>query len=192
MSRFALHSATLVAFLASPVLSLSSVPLMGQPIGPQAMAIGGPFRLVDQDGRTFTDQNLKGRPSLIFFGFSHCPDRTTLFDISELLRQLGPDADRVAALFITLDPERDTPDKLKDYLSSFDPHLRGLTGDPASIDAVARAYHVYFEKLELEGGGYTIDHSTFVYLMNRDGRFVALFSLKRTPEAAAAELRRHF
>jgi protein SCO1 len=159
----------------------------------QVPAIGGPFHLVDQDGHPASDQDLKGKPFLVFFGFTYCPDvcPTALFDISEVMRSLGPDADRTAALFITVDPERDTPAALKDYLASFDPHLRGLTGDAAALAAVAKAYRVYYKKVPLDGGGYTMDHTAIVYLMDKDGRFVAPFNLKRKPEVAAAELRKY-
>ena len=96
-------------------------------------AIGGPFQLTDQAGQAVTEQNLKGKPTLIFFGFTHCPDvcPTSLFEISEVLKAMGKDADRVNAYFVSVDPERDTAAAMKDYLSSFDPHLKGLTGDPA-------------------------------------------------------------
>jgi protein SCO1/2 len=155
--------------------------------------IGGPFRLVDQNGVAVSDQDMKGKPFLVFFGFTHCPDvcPTTLFDVSEVLRSLGPDADRTGALFITVDPERDTASALKDYLSSFDPHLRGLTGDPGALAAVAKEYRVYYKKVPLDGGDYTMDHTAIVYLMDKDGRFVAPFSLKRKPDVAAAELRKY-
>jgi protein SCO1/2 len=188
---------TAAAFLTSLVLVFALVLLVlrgHSGSGPvQAAAVGGPFRLVDHDGRPFTDQDLKGKPFLVFFGFTHCPEicPTTLFDVSEVLRRLGPDADRVGALFITVDPERDTPEKLKDYISSFDPHLVALTGDPEALAATAKAYRVYSKKVPLEGGTYTMDHSTIVYLMDKEGRFVAPFSLKRRPEEAAAELRRY-
>ena len=162
-------------------------------IGPAIAAVGGPFHLEDQNGQPVSDEDMKGRPFLVFFGFAHCPDvcPTTLFEMSEVMRQLGKDADRIGALFITVDPERDTPAALKDYLSSFDPHLRGLTGDPAAVNAAIKAYRVYAKKIPLEGGDYTMDHTAVVYLMDKDGRFVAPFNLKRTPEAAAAELRRY-
>src|SRR5689334_4592927 len=112
---------------------------MSSPIAQQIAAVGGPFKLIDQNGKTVSDQDFKGHPFLVFFGFTHCPDvcPTTLFDVSEILRALGPDADRTRALFITVDPERDTPAAMKDYLSSFDPHMSGLTGVPAQIAAVA-------------------------------------------------------
>ena len=159
----------------------------------QPAQIGGPFRLVDQNGKHVTDQDLKGRPFLVFFGFTHCPDvcPTTLFDVSEVMRSLGPDADRTGALFITVDPERDTAAALKEYLGSFDTHVRGLTGDADALAAVAKEYRVYYKKVPLDGGDYTMDHTAIVYLMDKDGRFVSPFSLKRKPEVAAAELRKY-
>jgi protein SCO1/2 len=184
------------AFLAGLVLCFGAVLILAgrgsAPVAQQSATIGGPFSLTDQNGRAVTDQDLKGRPFLVFFGFTHCPDvcPTTLFEVSEILRALGPDADRVRALFITTDPERDTPDVMRDYLSSFDSHLSGLTGDAAAIAAVAKAYRVYFKKVPLEQGGYTMDHTASVYLMDKDGRFVSPFNLKR-PTAAAADLRRY-
>jgi protein SCO1/2 len=184
------------AFLAGLVLCTAVILLVLRAStlsGPQVAAIGGPFRLIDQDGRTVTDEDFKGRPFLVFFGFTHCPEicPTTLFEISETLRKLGPDADRARALFITVDPERDTPRVLKDYLSNFDPHLSGLTGDADSIAAVAKSYRAIYRKVPLDQGGYTMDHTAIVYLMDKQGRFVSPFSLKRTTEASAAELRKH-
>jgi protein SCO1/2 len=156
-------------------------------------AIGGPFKLVNQDDKPITDVDLKGKPFLVFFGFTHCPDvcPTSLFEMSEVLRSLGPDADRIGALFVTVDPERDTPEKMKSYLSSFDPHLVGVTGDAAGIAAIEKSYRVYAKKVPLDGGDYTMDHTAIIYLMDKDGRFVAPFNLKRRPEDAAAELRRY-
>jgi len=185
------------AFVAGLALCFSVVMLVVSPRGGAsavATAIGGPFTLTDQDGRAFSDRDLAGKPYLVFFGFTHCPDvcPTTLFDVSEVMRNLGPDADKTAALFISVDPERDTPAVLKDYLSSFDPHVRGLTGEPAQLAAVFKEFRVYYKKVPLEGGDYTMDHSALVYLMDKGGRFVAPFSLKRAPEAAAADLRRYF
>jgi protein SCO1 len=163
------------------------------PIGPAVAAVGGPFRLEDQNGRPVTDQDMKGRPFLVFFGYTHCPDicPTTLFDMSQVLQKLGPDADRTGALFITVDPERDTPAVMKDYLSNFDPHVRGLTGDQNAVNAAIKAYRVYAKKVPLEHGDYTMDHTAIVYLMDKNGRFVAPFNLKQTPDAAAAELRKY-
>jgi protein SCO1 len=185
------------AFLAGLMLCFGVILIVtgrvSAPVAQQVAAIGGPFKLVDQDGRVVTDRDFKGRPFLVFFGFTHCPDicPTALFEVSEIMRALGRDADRTRALFITVDPERDTPKVIKDYLSSFDPHLTGLTGDPAEVAAVAKAYRAYFKKVPLDQGGYTVDHTAIVYLMDKEGRFVSPFSLKRTAEAAAADLRKH-
>ena len=156
-------------------------------------AIGGPFQLTDQAGQTVTDANLKGRPTVIFFGFTHCPDicPTALFEMSEVLRVMGKDADQVNAWFVSVDPERDTPAAMKDYLSSFDPRLKGLTGSPEAVAKVISGYRVYAKKVPLKGGDYTMDHTALIYLMDRDGKFVAPFNLKRTPEEAAADLKRH-
>jgi protein SCO1/2 len=157
-------------------------------------AIGGPFQLTDQSGQTVTEKSLQGRPSLIFFGFTHCPDvcPTALFEISEILHAMGNDADRVNAYFVSVDPERDSRDAIKDYLSSFDPHLKGLTGDPEAVAKVLSAYRVYAKKVPLKDGDYTMDHTALTYLMDRDGKFVAPFNLDRPPEVAAAELKKYF
>ena len=162
-----------------------------EPSVPSPSSIGGPFSLVAPDGRTLTDADFKGKPKLVFFGYTHCPDvcPTTLFDMSQMLHTLGPDAGRIGVLFITVDPERDTPAVLKDYLSNFDPHLRGLTGDPAAVNAALKAFRVYAKKVPLEGGEYTMDHTAVVYLMDKNGRFVAPFNMKRTAEAEVADLR---
>ena len=186
----------LSAFLAGVTLFAAAALLISgrmQPPGVPTAAIGGPFKLTDHNGNEVTNQTLKGRPFLVFFGFTHCPDvcPTALFEVSEVLRMLGPDADRAAALFVTVDPERDTPARLKDYLSSFDPHLRGLTGDEKALADMQRAYRVYAKKVPLDGGDYTMDPTALVYLMDKEGRFVAPFNLKRPPEAAAADLRKY-
>ena len=183
------------AFLAGLVIFLGVILFMTQyqGTGGGPSAIGGPFKLVDQDGKPITDQDFRGRPFLVFFGYTHCPDicPTTLFEMSEVLRVLGKDADQVNALFVTVDPERDTAVMMKDYLSSFDSHLRGATGDQKAIDAVERAYRVYAKKVPADNGDYSMDHTALVYLMDKQGRFVAPFKLDRKPEAAAADLRRY-
>jgi protein SCO1/2 len=184
------------AFVAGLVLFSAVIFIVtGRSPSPIAMpsAVGGPFNLVDQNGKSITDQDMKGKPFLVFFGFTHCPDvcPTTLFDVSEVFRALGPDAKGVRALFVTVDPERDTPAVLKDYLSSFDPRIVGVTGDETAISAAEKAYRVYAKKVPTDGGGYTMDHTAIVYLMNKDGRFVTPFNIKRRPEEAAADLKRY-
>jgi protein SCO1/2 len=185
------------AFVAGLVLCLAVVLLVtgrdGVPNMPQVAAIGGPFSLTDQNGRTVTEQDLKGKPFLVFFGYTNCPDfcPTTMFEISEVLKKLGPAADRTRALFITVDPERDTPAALKDYVSSFDPHIIALTGEPEAIAALAKSYRAYYRKVPLKDGGYTMDHLVLVYLMDKEGRFVSRFKLDRPIDASAAELRKY-
>src|ERR1700753_270419 len=112
-------------------------------------AIGGPFQLTDQTGQTVTEKSMQGHPTLVFFGFTHCPDvcPTTLFEISEVLKAMGKDADRVNAYYISVDPERDTVASMKEYLSSFDPRLKGLTGTPDQIANVIKSYRVYAKKV---------------------------------------------
>ncbi|BAL79865.1 SCO family protein [Bradyrhizobium cosmicum] len=181
-------AASLIAGLLLVFWAMGGVSKVAQPA-----AIGGPFQLTDQHGKAVTDKNLKGKPTLIFFGYTHCPDvcPTSLFEISEVLRAMGKDADKVNAVFISVDPERDTPATMKDYLSSFDPHLEGLSGDPDAIANVVKSYRVYAKKVPTKDGDYTMDHTALIYLMDRDGRFVSPFNLKRTPEEAAADLKRY-
>jgi protein SCO1/2 len=156
-------------------------------------AIGGPFQLTDQAGQTVTEKSMQGHPTLIFFGFTHCPDvcPTTLFEISEVLRVMGKDADGVNAYYISVDPERDTAAAMKDYLSSFDPRLKGLTGNSEEIAKVLSEYRVYAKKVPLKDGDYTMDHTALIYLMDRDGKFVSPFNLNRKPEEAASDLKRY-
>jgi protein SCO1 len=156
-------------------------------------AIGGPFQLTDQAGQTVTEKSMQGRPTLIFFGYTHCPDvcPTTLFEISEVLRAMGKDADRLNAYYISVDPERDTVAAMKDYLSSFDPRMKGLTGNPEEVAKVLSEYRVYAKKVPLKDGDYTMDHTALVYLMDRDGKFVAPFNMNRKPEEAASDLKRY-
>ncbi|MBR0718400.1 SCO family protein [Bradyrhizobium liaoningense] len=195
MSRTARPLVIATAFAASLVVGLL---LMFWAMGgvrnvAQPAAIGGPFQLTDQNGKTVTDKDLKGKPTLIFFGYTHCPDvcPTSLFEISEVMRALGKDAGRVNAVFMSVDPERDTPAVMKDYLSSFDPHLEGLSGDLAEVEKVIKSYRVYAKKIPGKDGDYTMDHTALVYLMDREGRFVSPFNLKRTPEEAASDLKRY-
>lgn len=156
--------------------------------------IGGPFTLVNQEGKSVTQDILRGKVTLMFFGFTHCPDicPTALFEISEIMRALGKDADKTAALFVTVDPERDTPAVMKNYISSFDPHIGALSGDAEAIARMLKAYRVYAKKVPLKSDDYTMDHSAAVYLMDRNGTFVSTFNIKRSAADAAADLRRYF
>ena len=163
------------------------------PMQPGAAAVGGPFSLVDQDGRTITDKDVAGRPHLVFFGFTHCPDvcPTTLFRISEVLKATGEKGRNLQALFITVDPERDRPEVLKAYLSSFDQRVRGLTGEPAAVEAAVKAYRAYARKVPTKDGDYTMEHTSYVYLMDRRNRFVSTLNLNRPPEEVAGDVLKH-
>lgn len=151
--------------------------------------IGGPFELVDETGRTVTDETFRGKWMLVFFGFTYCPDvcPTTLLEIAASLEQLGDKGEQLQPLFITVDPERDTPDVVADYTAAFGDRILGLTGTTAQIEAVARAYRVYVNKVP-QGDTYTVDHSAFVYLMGPDGKFVTHFSPQAGGEAMARKI----
>jgi protein SCO1 len=139
---------------------------------PGAARIGGAFELTDQDGKSFSSEQLKGRPHIVFFGFTHCPDicPTTLLELSKLLESLGEDADKLGVLFITVDPARDTPENLKSYLASFDPRITGLTGTSDQIKKVTNLYRAVYEKVpSADGTDYTMNHTASVYLIDRSG-----------------------
>lgn len=186
----------LVVFLAG-ALALAAAAIVtfapGRQGGSGTASVGGPFTLTTQDGAPLTDKDLRGAPFLVFFGFTHCPDicPTKLFEISEALRAAGARGEKLRALFVTVDPERDTAEVMKSYLGSFDPRIVGLTGDRAAIDAVIKAYRAYAKKVPLKDGDYTMDHTALVYLMGKDGGFIGAFNIERPPAEAAAEWLRH-
>jgi protein SCO1/2 len=173
-------------------LGLVSVTLLGKGSAPPAGGVGGPFTLVDQDGRTVTDKDFAGRAHLVFFGFTHCPDvcPTTLQQLSDVLAALGPKGRDVKALFITVDPERDTPEALKQYLASFDPRIVGLTGSPDAVAGAVKAYRAYSRKVPLKDGDYTMEHTALVYIMDAKNAFVGSLNLMRPAPDAAAEVAR--
>lgn len=162
------------------------------PSAPPASAIGGPFQLTSHAGDQISEASLVGKPHLIFFGYTHCPDvcHTTLFEMSEILRALGPDA-KAGALFVTIDPERDTQEILKDYLANFDSRIIGVTGPRAQLDPMLRAYRIYAKRVPGKDDDYSVDHASVVYLIDKNGRFVAPFNVGRKPEEAAKELARY-
>jgi protein SCO1/2 len=143
------------------------------PGAPPPSSIGAPFRLMGPDGKSVSDADLKGDVVVMFFGFTHCPDvcPTTLFEVSELFRKLG-DGAKVRGVFVSVDPERDTPEILKDYLSSFDKRIIGLSGDRAALEPMLKAYRVYARKNPAANGEYSMDHSAIVYLLDKQMRFI--------------------
>jgi protein SCO1/2 len=157
-----------------------------------ASAIGGPFRLVDQNGKTVTDADLKGKWSLVYFGYTHCPDAcpTALNDIAIALDELGPQRSAVRPVFVTVDPERDTPAVLKSYVTAFDAPILALSGTPEEIAQAAKGYRVYYAKHPEAGGDYSMDHSSVIYVMDPEGRFTASFSQENSPEEIAERLKK--
>lgn len=157
-----------------------------------ASEVGGPFRLTSHAGKTITDADLRGKPSMVFFGFTYCPEicPTTLFDMSKLLQELGPDGDAITPVFITVDPERDTRAVLAEYLTAFDPRIVGLTGTTEEVDTAVRAYRAYYRKVPTSAGNYTMDHTAIVYLMDAKGELVSSLDRHEPEEARSAKVRR--
>ncbi len=196
--------ATAVVIVAAMVLMLVMY-LPGMRPQPQApggtvsgsVAIGGPFTLTDTKGNTVTEAALNGRLSLVFFGFTHCPDicPLTLQLITQALELTGPAAETVLPVFITVDPERDTLEAMASYAANFHPRLLALTGTPEQVRLATQSYRVYAAKSPVkdaagkETGDYTVNHTGYTYLMDRNGKYVTHFSREATAEDIAARLR---
>lgn len=163
-----------------------------QPVPPQGDKIGGPFTLTNQDRKTVHDTDFRGKYLLVYFGYTYCPDMcpTGLQGIAHVLDQLGPDADKVVPLFITFDPSRDTPEKLKEYSASFHPRIISLTGTEQEIAAVAKSYQVYYAKAEqVDDKDYIMEHSSLIYVMNQEGHFITTFDENVDPAKIVSTLR---
>lgn len=180
-----------IAAVATVLCVVWAADRLAHPASSARAAVGGPFTLVDTQGHTVTDRDLQGKPSVIYFGFTYCPEicPTTLTAMTQWIKALGPDADKLNFAFVTIDPERDTPAQMKLYLSAFDPHIRGLTGTTAQVARIAKAYGVYYQKVPIVGGGYTMDHSTAVYLMDSRGRFDSVITYQEPSQQAVGQLR---
>lgn len=181
--------AVAAAAFALAEIGLKSTPTPGTGIASAEgeAAIGGPFSLIDQDGKTRTDADFRGSLMLIYFGYTDCPDvcPLALSTMSAAVDSLGDKGKSVVPIFITVDPERDTVEKLKQYAARFNPRFVALTGESAAIEAAAKAYHVYFAKHPEEGGSYSMDHSSVIYLMGRDGQYLAHFSAEASAQDMA-------
>jgi protein SCO1/2 len=160
---------------------------------PAAASVGGPFSLVTHEGQAVTEADFRGRYMLLYFGFTFCPDvcPTELGAMAATVNLLGEDGAQVTPAFITIDPERDTPDVLSRYVKLFHPRLVGLTGTPEQVAAAAKAWHVYYRKVDDEASSadYTMDHSSIVFLMGPDGEYLKLFRPMTTPEEMASTIR---
>lgn len=195
--RLRIVALTLLSFALGGVAAMALFPggrerlLSGIPSAGKAL-VGGPFSLIDHTGKRVTDKDFRGRYMLVYFGFTYCPDvcPSGLQVIAAALQKLGAKAERVIPIFITVDPERDTPQQLAEYVKSFDPRLIGLTGSPDETAAAAKAYRVYYKKVpdEKSTAGFTIDHSAIIYLMGPDGSYVTHFSQTMGVDALAERL----
>ncbi|WP_378952569.1 SCO family protein [Mesorhizobium sp. ANAO-SY3R2] len=155
-------------------------------------AFGAPFTLVDQKGAAITEAAFRGQPSAVFFGFTHCPEvcPTTLVELDGWLKQLGDDGRNIRAYFVSIDPERDTPEVMNTYVSNVSDRITGITGEPAKIAAMAKSFGIYSKKVETEGGDYTMDHTASVLLLDSKGDFFGTIAYEENPEAALAKLKR--
>jgi protein SCO1/2 len=181
----------LTVFLVAAVTLLITVLLLVPEPQQARVPIGGPFKLTTQDGKPFTDENLKGKPFAVFFGFTHCPEvcPTTLYDLTQDLEALGKDADNLRVAFVTVDPARDTPELLKTYLASFDPRIVGLTGTEEEIAAVAKAYKVYYRKVPTDSD-YTMDHTATIFLMDSKGDFYGTSNFQESQDIRRGKLKK--
>ena len=183
----------LIAVLALALAILTGLAVRKGVLGPQPQtaAVGGPFQLVDSSGRTVSQDVLKGKWSVVFFGFTHCPDicPTTLFELAQVEPLLGSKRDDVQTVFVSVDPGRDTPAQVAAYIANpaFPKHLIGLTGSPAQVDAAAKAYKVFYQK-QGEGADYTVNHAAYSYLMTPKGRFACVLPYGQGPEKTAAKI----
>ena len=198
-SRLRLALYIFTGFVVGGVIALAVLPEARARLFPAATLktmgqalVGGPFTLTDHTGRRVTDQDFRGRFMMVFFGFTFCPDvcPTALQVMAAALDKIGPKAEQITPVLITVDPERDTPEQMAMYVKSFHPRLVGLTGSPEEIAAVAKAYRVYFKRVAdpKSSGGYTMDHSAIIYVMGPDGAFRTHFTYTVNADAMAERL----
>ncbi|MDX2202975.1 MAG: SCO family protein [Hyphomicrobiaceae bacterium] len=199
MSRLTLSALLVGGLLVGGLAAVALVPDIRERLLPKDAArsvgqalVGGPFTLTDHTGRRVTEADYRGKYMLVFFGFTYCPDvcPTALQSVAAALDLLGPKADRVVPLFVTVDPERDTPEQLAQYVSSFSPRLVGLTGSRAEIDTVLKEYRVYAQRVDdpKSTAGYTMNHSSIVYVMGMDGAYRTHFTHATSAETIAERL----
>lgn len=155
-------------------------------------SFGEPFTLVDSNGQPITEAAFKGQPSAVFFGFTHCPEvcPTTLYEMDTWLNQLGDEGKDIKAYFVSVDPERDTPEIMKNYVGNVSDRITGVTGEPAKVAAMAKSFGIYSKKVPLEGGDYTMDHTASVLLLDKSGDFFGTIAYEENAQTAVAKLKR--
>lgn len=184
--RYVLWGLVAIAAAAAAYLALDRV------VPEENIRLGGDFELQSSNGGTVRDEDLLGSPHLIFFGFTHCPEicPTTLYETAQWMDAIGEDAEKLKVYFVSVDPERDTPEVLANYLSPFEGKVQGLTGSLEEMDKAAKGYHVYYRKVDTDDGSYTMDHTASVYLMRSDGTFQGTIAFGEDSESAIAKIRR--
>ncbi|MGH6760619.1 MAG: SCO family protein [Phyllobacterium sp.] len=158
----------------------------------EVVKLGAPFSLIDQDGNPITEKAFEGHPTVLFFGFTHCPEvcPTSLYELSGMIDKLGEEGKDLRAFFITVDPERDTPEIMKGYTTAFTDRITGITGDPAEVEKLVAGWRVYAKKVPLEGDDYTMDHTASIFLVDREGRFKGTIDYEENPDTGFAKLKR--
>jgi protein SCO1 len=194
MNRLRLALFTAVIFAAGFSVALIAIGRRQETTSTGIALIGGPFSLTGAGGKIVTDRDFRGKLMLVLFGYTNCPDvcPTELQTVAQALDKLGPDADKIAPIFISIDPERDKPDALSAYVKAFSPRITGLSGTPEQVAAAAKAYRVYYQKANADRGpDYTMDHSVFIYLMDGNGKYLTHFTFESSPSDIAEVLRKH-
>ncbi|WP_310621019.1 SCO family protein [Flexibacterium corallicola] len=190
--RYGAWAAIAALVFSIAALSIDSLRNNEQIASAPTVKIGGPFSLLDKNGNSYTEANLGGKPSLMFFGFTYCPDvcPTTLADMQLWIDDLGDKAEDVNFIFISVDPERDTPEVIGDYVAAFSEKIQPLTGSREQVDTVIKAFRVYARKVPLEDGDYTMDHTAPVYMMDADNNFTGTIGYGEIPEVALEKIRK--
>jgi protein SCO1 len=154
--------------------------------------LGGEFSLIDQRGEPVTEAIFRGKPSVTLFGFTHCPDvcPTGLMEMAKWAEELGPDAEKLSFVFVTVDPERDKPQALSDYIEAFSPRIVGITGDPDAVNAMTKDYKIYSKRVPIEGGDYLMDHTASMILQDADGNFAGTIASGEAHETGLAKLKK--
>ena len=198
--RLVLWIAVAIAlFVLGALASLQLFPRENDPLLAAATAqldpgspLGGPFSLLNHKGEAVTEDIFRGKPSVTLFGFTHCPDvcPTGLMQMASWAEELGPDAEKLGFVFVTVDPERDTPAIMSDYVAAFSDRIVGITGEPSAVHAMTKDYKIYSRKVPLEGGDYTMDHTASMILQDAEGNFVGTIARDEAGETGLAKLRR--
>jgi protein SCO1/2 len=194
--RIALWIAVAIALFAFGALSVGGFSFLAKEQAAGGLKpgapLGGPFQLVDATGAPITEAMFREKPSVTLFGFTHCPDvcPTGLSEMAKWAEELGPDADKLRFIFVTVDPERDTPEAMRDYVSAFSDRIVGISGPPEAVHAMVKDYKIYSRKVPMDGGDYSMDHTASMILQDADGNFVGTIDNAESHEMGLAKLKR--